>query len=60
MKRLKEQTHCHITITTTDLTTGERRQLSDAEVAERLQKILDIPPAVRMCFPHTPEQKEAQ
>lgn len=63
MKKLPKelQTHCHLSMTI--LTpTGERRQLTDAEVAERMQKILDIPPAerIRMYFPHTPEQKEEQ
>lgn len=58
MKHPKElQTRGHITITV--LTpTGERRQLTDAEVAERMAKILAMDPVerVRMCFP-TAEQE---
>ncbi len=60
MKRSKEQqARGHITITATDLETGERRQLTDAEVAERMAKILAMDPVerVRMGL-RTTEQKE--
>lgn len=60
MKRPRElQTRGHITITTIT-PTGERRQLTDAEVAERMRKILAMPPAerIRMCLRGT-EQKES-
>lgn len=62
MRRPKElQTRGHITITAI-APTGERRQLTDAEVAEKMQKILDIPPAerIRMSIHHATKQKEAE
>jgi hypothetical protein len=60
MKQSKElQTHCRIAITSIDLTTGERRELTQAEIAERMAKILAMDPVerVRTYFPTT-EQKE--
>ncbi len=50
----------HITITTIS-PTGERRQLTDAEVAERMAKILAMDPVERMRMSlRNTEQKEAE
>jgi hypothetical protein len=42
------QNHCHISMRTTNLQTGEQRQLSQVEVALRLQQVLSIPPHERI------------
>lgn len=61
MRRLPKelQTRGHVTITSTDLKTGEQRQLTDAEVAERMVKILAMDPVerVRMSFPRNTEEE---
>ena len=42
------QHHCQISVTATNLQTGERRELSQEEIAERLQKVFDMPLEERM------------
>ena len=57
MKR-DPQLHCHITVSSTNLQTGERRQLTEQEIAERFEKILAMSPVerVKMGRPTTKEQ----
>lgn len=59
MKR-EPQTHCKITVSSTNLQTGERRQLTEQEIAERFEKILAMSPAerVKMGRPATKEAGE--
>jgi hypothetical protein len=42
------KSHCHFDVNITNMVTGEQRQLSQEELAERMRQILSIPPAERV------------